>query len=45
MTVAPVISPKEVHDHEQAGPNGYLPEVAGANGTTGIAIVEIYLMH
>jgi formyl-CoA transferase len=31
---APVISALEVHDHEQADPNGYLPQVTAADGST-----------
>jgi len=31
---APVLSPSEVLEHVQAGPNGYLPEVTMASGTT-----------
>lgn len=31
---APVLDPLEVHGHVQAGPNGYLPEVAAADGST-----------
>lgn len=28
------VTPAEVHQHVQAAPNGYLPEVTGANGVT-----------
>jgi formyl-CoA transferase len=31
---APVISAAEVHEHPQAGPNGYLPEVKMSSGAT-----------
>ena len=31
---APALTPAEVHDHVQVGPNGYLPEVTAANGAT-----------
>ncbi len=31
---APVLAPAEVYDHPQAGPNGYLPEVTAADGST-----------
>jgi len=31
---APVITATEVHDHAQAEPNGYLPEVTSADGST-----------
>jgi len=30
---APVITPREVYDHPQAGANGYLPEVSAADGS------------
>ena len=29
---APVLSPAEVHDHEQVAANGYLPELTSHNG-------------
>lgn len=31
---APVLAPLEIYDHPQAGPNGYLPEVTAADGST-----------
>jgi crotonobetainyl-CoA:carnitine CoA-transferase CaiB-like acyl-CoA transferase len=31
---APVLAPGEVYDHPQAAPNGYLPEVTAADGST-----------
>jgi crotonobetainyl-CoA:carnitine CoA-transferase CaiB-like acyl-CoA transferase len=31
---SPALSPAEVHDHAQVGPNGYLPEVTTADGLT-----------
>jgi crotonobetainyl-CoA:carnitine CoA-transferase CaiB-like acyl-CoA transferase len=37
---APVITPLEVHDHQQVEPNGYLPEVTALDGTSTFKVVS-----
>ncbi len=36
---APVVTPLEIHDHQQVEPNGYLPEITALDGTSSFKVV------